>query len=287
MLRLLWCLILFSFHALACTEPGEGFLPPNNLRFPVGKQTGLSEEQYHVAIDKVLKVYTPIARKYGAKIVMERKWESETVNAGTYREDEGRKWVINLYGGFARHPFITQDGYMLVVCHEIGHHIGGAPKKSYPERGKIWASTEGQSDYFATLKCLRKVYRQDNNIEIVSQLDVPENIQKECANSFSSAGEVALCVRTSLAGLSVAKVNADGRGLPVPDLEVTDNTIVDSTTNNHPVPQCRLNTYYQGSICEIPSTRSVSQIDEVRATCHPKRGHTRGLRPECWFKPTI
>ncbi len=287
MLRLLLCLVLISSYSIACTEPGEGFLPPNNLKFPISKKTGLTVEQYHEAIDKVLKTYTPIARKYGATIVMQRKWESETVNAGTYREDQGKRWIMNLYGGFARHPSITQDGYMLVVCHEIGHHIGGAPKKYYPERGKIWASTEGQSDYFATLKCLRKVFRKDNNIEIVSQLDVPENIRKECAISFSTEDEIALCTRTSMAGLSVAKVNADGRGLPVPDLEVVDNNIVDSTTNNHPVPQCRLNTYYQGSICTIPSTRSVSQVDEVRATCHPKREYTRGLRPECWFKPQL
>ena len=285
MLRFLMCLFFISFNSLACTEPGEGFLPSNDMKYPVGKQTGLTVEQYHEAIDKVLKAYTPVAKQYGAKIVMQRKWESETVNAGTYREDQGKSWIINLYGGFARHPYITQDGYTLVVCHEIGHHIGGAPKKYYPERGLIWASTEGQSDYFATLKCLRKVFRRDNNVEIVSQMDVPENIRKECSLSFSTEGEVALCVRTSMAGLSVARVNADGRRIPLPELDVIDNNIVDETTNNHPVPQCRLNTYYQGSICTIPSTRNVSQINEVRATCHPQTGFTRGLRPECWFKP--
>ncbi len=285
MLRLLLCLVLISFQSHACTEPGEGFLPPNNLRFPVDKQTGLSIEQYHEAIDKVLKAYTPIARRYGATIVMERKWESETVNAGTYRENEGKRWIINLHGGFARHPFITQDGYMLVVCHEIGHHIGGAPKKYYPETGKIWASTEGQSDYFATLKCLRKVFRRDNNLEIVNELEVPENIRKECTLSFKTDSEIAMCIRTSMAGLSVARVNADGRRIPMPEFEIRDNNIVDMTTNNHPVPQCRLNTYYEGSICTIPSHRNVSQIDEAKATCHPKSGYTRGLRPECWFKP--
>ncbi len=285
MLRLLLCLILISFQTLACTESGEEFLPPNDLKFPISKRTGLSLEQYHEAIDRVLKAYTPVAKQYGATIVMQRSWESETVNAGTYREDQGKSWVINLYGGFARHPYITQDGYMLVVCHEIGHHIGGAPKKYYPDRGLIWASTEGQSDYFATLKCLRKVFRRDNNVEIVNQMDVPENIRKECSLSFTTDGEVALCVRTSMAGLSVARVNADGRSVPLPEFDVVDNNIVDETANNHPVPQCRLDTYYQGSLCTVPSTRIISQTDEVHATCHPKLGFTRGLRPECWFKP--
>jgi hypothetical protein len=111
MLRFLLCLILFSSHSIVCTEAGEGFLPPNDLQYPVSKKTGLTIEQYHEAIDKVIEVYSPVAYQYGAKIVMQRKWEDETVNAGTYRENQGKIWIINLYGGFAGHPYITQDGY--------------------------------------------------------------------------------------------------------------------------------------------------------------------------------
>ncbi len=285
MLKLFLCLFFSITSTLACTEVGTGFLPPNNLKHPVQfKHSGLSEDLYHEAIDKVLKVYYPIVKKRGAELVMERKWESETVNAGTLRANEGKKWIVNLYGGFARHPFITQDGYILVICHEIGHHIGGAPKKVYPERGPIWASTEGQSDYFATLKCMRKIFRHENNMEIIRTLDIPENIRSECELSFKRDWEVALCLRTSMAGLAVAKVNADSRRVPLPELEILDSNIVEMTRNDHPEPQCRLNTYFQGSICTLPSTKSVSQIDEVRATCHPKLNFTRGLRPSCWFK---
>jgi hypothetical protein len=42
------------------------------------------------------------------------------------------------------------------------------------------------------------------------KMDIPENIRKECSLSFSTEGEIAICIRTS-AGLSVARVNADGR----------------------------------------------------------------------------
>lgn len=283
MLRLLACLFLISIDALACTEPGVGFLPDTNRKIPVDfKNSGLTFEEYNTAIDKVSAVYSPIARSYGARLIMERKWESETINAGTLRSSQG-DWIVNLYGGFARHPFITRDGYMLVICHEIGHHIGGAPKKQYAESGSHWASTEGQSDYFATLKCLRKVFRKDNNEEIIKDMDIPENIRAECTRSFPIPWEVALCLRTSMAGVSVAKVNADIRRVPLPEIEVVDSTIVSTTSNNHPVPQCRLNTYYQGSICVVPSTKSLSQKNDVKGTCHESLGHTTGLRPGCWY----
>ena len=278
-------LALISISSLACTD-GEGFLPPNSRKYPVDqKTTGLTVEQYHEAIDKVLKVYSPIAKSYGASIDAERLWESETVNAGTIRRDNGKKWVLRLYGGFARHPHISQDGYMLVICHEIGHHIGGAPKKYYPDRGTIWASTEGQSDYFATLKCLRKVFARDNNQEIIRTREIPDSIRSECQLSFTTDGERALCVRTGLAGISVAAVNADIRRAPLPDIEDEDTNVVDTTYNAHPEPQCRLNTYFAGAICPVPSYQTVSQINEVKGTCHPKLDYTRGLRPPCWYRP--
>ena len=285
MLKLLLCLSLIPLKVFSCTEPGVGFLPNNNRKYAVDfKNAGLTIEQYHAAINKFEKVYAPIAQRFGARLQVERKWESETVNAGTFRGNAGKTWVINLYGGYARHPATTSDSYLLVMCHEIGHHIGGAPKKVY-ESGTHWASTEGQSDYYATLKCLRKIFRYDNNGEIVRDLEIPESIRSECASSFSSPTEYSLCLRTSLAGLAVSKVNADIRNMPEPEIDIVDSNIVSATSNNHPVPQCRLNTYFQGALCSVSARRPVSQVNEVQGTCHVSQSFTSGLRPGCWYKP--
>lgn len=284
MLRLLLCLFLIPLKAFCCTEAGKGFLPENHRKYPVEfKTTGLSVEQYNAVIDKFESFYAPVAKRFGAKLVIERKWESETVNAGTLRRDNGKTWVINLYGGYARHPDTTADSYMLVLCHEIGHHIGGAPKKVY-ESGTHWASTEGQSDYFATLKCLRKIFRDEENEEIVRELDIPESIRTECAQSFATKAQYSLCLRTSYAGIAVSKVNADIRNMPDPEIDIVDSSIVSATSNDHPVPQCRLNTYFQGALCPVPVIRPVSQIDDVKGTCHPALEYSTGLRPGCWYK---
>lgn len=283
---LLPALFLFSLqstNSLSCTN-GLGFLPENDMRIPVSdKNSGLSESQYHQVIDKVEKIYAPIAKEYGALLKIDRKWESEIVNAGTYRDAGGSHWHINLYGGFPRHPAITEDGYALVICHELGHHIGGAPKKIINGK-RFWASTEGQSDYFATLKCLRRVFGQEDNIGAIAKMKIPAIVREECEH-FPTEWERALCIRTSLAGLSVASVNADSRKVPVPEFEMTDPKVVESTYDGHPIPQCRLDTYFQGSVCEVPSFRNLSQNDEVLNTCHESLSHTKGLRPLCWYRP--
>lgn len=272
-------LLLLNLDAFACGE-GKGFLPENDLEIPsTVKTSGLSETQYHEVIDKVEKVYAPIAESFGSKLIMERLWDNPRVNAGTIRERGGKIWRINLYGGFARHPSVTPDGFALVICHEIGHHIGGAPKKG--PNSAPWSSNEGQADYFATLKCLRKVFEGDNNSEAIGKVKVPEIVSAEC----EYAPDKDICVRTSMAGLAISHVSADIRKVSLPTFETPDPAEVKETFEKHPLPQCRLDTYFQGAICQVDKEIQVSQKDPLQGTCHEAHGHTRGLRPGCWFDP--
>ncbi len=259
------------------------FMPENKLSIPVHQKTdGLSREQFDYAITRVEKIYRPIIQRNGGNLVINRNWESPTVNAGTLRELGSRNWIVNMYGGFARHPRITVDGLSLVLCHEIGHHVGGAPKKS--DHQWSWSSAEGQADYFATLKCLRKVFASENNEIVIGKLKVPAVVRRSCDFAFKRKKDSALCQRTSLAGLSVASVNADGRRLAMPQFEIADQILVAKTIENHPEPQCRLETYFQGSLCQISPTFPLSQYNEVSGTCHSALGFNMGTRPGCWFR---
>lgn len=258
-------------------------LPSNNLAIPVSvKNEGLSETQYNAVIDKVENVYSPIIRKMGRTLSIQRLWESPIVNAGTLRN--GKEIIVKLYGGYARHSMVTEDGYALVICHELGHHLGGLPRKFF-DSGVGWPSTEGQADYFATLKCLRKVFRNDDNISVVNSLNVPDYVREKCSIPFKQEWEKALCMRTTMAGIAIGNISAAMRNNDLPDVERPDLSIVEKTYEAHPAPQCRLDTYFQGSICEVSSYRSVSEADEVVGTCHPKAGHSEGNRPLCWYRP--
>lgn len=270
--------------AFACTEDGsEGFLPENNFYIPVGLKLngGLTEAQFNAVITKIETIYAPIASNMGGKLVIARKWSDGTVNANATRL--GGNWNVNMYGGLARHETITEDGFALVLCHEIGHQLGGAPKVSgFLNR---WASNEGQADYFSTLKCLRKVFLNDNNQAVVKKLKASETLVNGCAKAWPNKDDRALCVRGGMAGHSVAALFAALSKKPEAKFETPDASVASRTNDAHPAYQCRLDTFFQGALCEVGMNEDVSQKEEVKGTCHGTLGHKVGLRPLCWFKP--
>lgn len=270
--------LLLTASTLAC----DGVLPQNNLHYPLSdKNEGLSLEQYHSVIDQVKRVYAPIANSYGAELKIDPKWESGTVNAGTFRDENGKHWHINLYGGLARHPLMTADGYALVICHEIGHHIGGAPKKLI-QGARHWSSTEGQADYWATLKCLRRIYYKENNTEVIEGARQNQEITKHCQKSYETESLQSLCVRVALASEVLAKISSLARRVEMPRFETPDESRVEQTYDKHPVPQCRLDTFFQGGLCPKSYQSSVSQQDEFKGVCHSQVDP--GIRPSCWYK---
>lgn len=285
--------------AFTCSVDGkDGFVPKNNLYLPVGYKSinTITEDEFNKALDEVEEIYAPIVANLGGKLAIERNWTDGTVNA--YASQSGTTWKVAMFGGLARHATITKDAMALVLCHEIGHHIGGAPKKGGSAGGggwwggtgggvSSWASNEGQSDYFATLKCLRKSWLNDDNAAIVKTLTVPKVVTDLCKKSYkNNRMDSALCIRTSMAGKSVSDLFSALGKLPETKFETPDAKVVSATDDNHPKSQCRLDTYYQGSLCDISMNEDVSQKEEVAGTCHGSLGHKIGTRPLCWFKPS-
>jgi hypothetical protein len=279
--------IVVSQPLWACTESGsEGFLPENDLKISVDAKRfgGLTEKQFNDVIDRVEKVYSPIVTQEGGKLQIVRNWTDATVNA--YAQRSGTSWKVSMFGGLARHETITVDGMALVVCHELGHHLGGAPKKA-SAWSSSWASNEGQADYFATLKCLRRVWLNDDNATIVSGLGAPETLVNGCAAQWSKKSDRDICIRGGMSGDSVARLFAALRTQAPAKFETPDSAVVTETDDNHPAHQCRLDTYFQGALCEIPYSENVATNSEVTGTCHASSGHKIGLRPLCWFKPSV
>ncbi len=279
---LLVTLLAFSSPAFSCSKSEGGILPKNNLRIPVNaKRTGgLTEAQFNEVITKVETYYKPIVKTYGGNLIVVRDWTNAEVNA--YAERESSDWKVRMFGGLARHETITLDGMALVVCHEIGHHIGGSPVKT----GR-WAATEGQSDYFGTSKCLRRVWEKDDNEEAAANLDVPAFVKTACGKSWAMNRDYFICLRSAMAGLSLSNLFAASNitgPLPVAKFHTPDPAVVASTYESHPKHQCRLDTYFEGSLCEISKRVDFTVGSETKGACHEKLGHKEGLRPHCWYK---
>ena len=279
--------VLAALPVFACTIDGvEGFVPENDLKISVNAKRfgGISEEKFNGIISQIEEIYSPLVAQEGGNLKVVRLWKDETVNA--YAQQSGKEWKVSMFGGLARHDTITEDGFALVVCHEIGHHIGGAPRKISPYSSP-WASNEGQADYFSTLKCLRRAWMNDNNEEIISKMEIPAALDAACSKQWLWNQDRALCIRNGMAGDSVARLFAALRKQEPAKFETPDAAVVKKTNDNHPAFQCRLDTYLQGSLCEVSFNENVDAKSEVTGTCHGTLGHNIGKRPVCWFKPLV
>ncbi len=284
-LTALFIILIFSAEAMPCVN-GGGFLPENDLWIGEHvkhnlKTDSVTEADFNRILDKVEQVYAPIIRSYGGNLLIRRKWSDGTVNA--YANREGSNYTVEMFGGLARHRTITDDAFTLVACHEVGHHIGGVPR--YSDQGGTWASTEGQSDYFAVTKCLRKIFLDEENDDIVKGMKIDPLVKTKCESQFSIPNDIAICKRISMAGLSSASLFADMSGQSFPRFETPDRNVVTRTYESHPAFQCRLDTYFQGANCIIGENEEIGQSDPNVGTCNREQKFTEGLRPLCWFKP--
>tara|TARA_B100001971_G_C18268008_1_gene596096 strand:+ start:31729 stop:32601 length:873 start_codon:yes stop_codon:yes gene_type:complete len=283
-LFLLTALSLTANTAFPCTQDGsEGIVPENDMWISTTAKgiSTIDEAEFNAVIDKVVAIYEPIISQMGGKLNVERNWNDGTVNA--YASRRGGTWNVAMFGGLARHNTITSDGFALVVCHELGHHIGGAPKKA--SFWSTWASNEGQADYFSTAKCLRRVFRAEtNSAQVVAEMNVPKVVIDTCSEQFTSQEDQLICQRGAMAGLSTAKLfQALRNQTTAPDFTTPDANVVSRTNDNHPATQCRLDTYYSGALCSVDELVDVDQADEAVGVCYASAGDTVGLRPKCWF----
>ncbi len=279
-------LAFFQNSLLACDKEGHsGVFPQNNLSLSVTQNySGMTEAEFNGVIKHLTEIYTPILAEQNKKLKMEGKWRRRSVNAMT-RLYKGTVEMI-VYGGLARHKFMTVDGLYMTLCHEFGHHLGGAPKESDISGEVKYMSGEGQSDYYASLKCFRRVFINDNNEERMQDVQVHDFVEKNCQESFTNANEIALCKRSAIAAMAFVKT---GQGIALPGEEVdfdrTDTREAWSTNHDYPESQCRLDTIINGSFCPVDYTAELSNTDPNLGTCNRVDGYERGLRPLCWYKP--
>ncbi|MCM2280370.1 MAG: hypothetical protein NDI61_00830 [Bdellovibrionaceae bacterium] len=276
-------------------------VPPNRLQIADDGGTtrgGMNQVRFNQVLKAALTTYEPIFRNNGQKLILRGLWKSGDVNAHAYPgrdpievlergggspELDLRFRRVDIYGGLARHPDMTADGLLMVICHEIGHHIGGMPAK-FDSWG---ASNEGQSDYFAATKCMRKVLENVDNVAFLKRLPVDAGVRNRCTAAHSrNIKDSALCIRTSMAGLALAKVLSDLGAEGRVDFRTPDRSVVAQTDNAHPAAQCRLDTYFAGALCRVSHTKDMSFETPISGACVPERAtNTAGARPNCWFNP--
>ena len=261
----------------------HSFLPANTLMHQLGahENSGITEAQFNAVMDRMQALYGPIVSAHGATLVINRLWTDATVNASA--EEQDGHWILNMYGGLARDKAITQDGMALVACHEMGHHLGGAPKY---DGGSNWAANEGEADYFASSKCLHLFFGDAATASFTRPNLASGDIPAEaCGKSYKDEKDVAVCVRSAIAGQSVTALFTELSGDPIARLDTPDKSVVKQTNDEHPASQCRLDTYYQAALCTKDFNIAMSPTDPAVGGCVASQGYTSGMRPRCWYAP--
>lgn len=270
---ILTLLFISSHYSIACLN-GEYLLPENDLRIPVTKnQSGISEEDFNSIIREFEAIYTPMFKERGWNLKINNNWKSSIVNARAHRR--GRTRFVTMFGGMARHKEMNKLGFALVVCHEIGHHIGGAPQAF----GGM--SNEGQADYFASTKCMRR-YLRKKDFKTNKTFSVAE---EKCNKLFTNAQEVNHCILTAQGSMSLSRIFAVLQGVDMPMFETPDTSIARRTNYKHPPAQCRLDTFFAGALCDNDIDTPFSGKDEAQGACYKASGDEFGYRPHCWFRP--
>jgi subtilisin-like proprotein convertase family protein len=272
-------------------------LPPNDLHKYDRQEAiaNMTEPEFNSIIDSVSSQYTSIVQAHGAQLKMENNWTDSTVNA--YASQQGSDWLVHMFGGLARRPEITKDGFALVVCHELGHHLAG-----FPLKGDRWAATEGQSDYFATQSCAKRIWSNDpQTISHDYRGEIPGFVADICDEQWHDTTDQAVCYRTQAASVSLANLLSALSSGPTPSFDIHDPTVVEQTYQAHPNAQCRLDTYSSGAICQtafevsnIPGRNHPSgqhsldaELVASESSCMEAKGLDQGNRPKCWFAPKL
>lgn len=257
---------LFAFFTNAFAYfPKTNFVHVESDRY----NNGYQKKRYLEVINSFKKVYGPIIEKKGGEFHIIADWTDGAVNA--WADRFGNEYQLEIPGGLSRYYLINEAGFVLIICHELGHLLGGRPSKG--KRGFI--SVEGQSDYFASLKCMRRMNREieikidrDPEVDLACR-EIPEN--QACLASLSGAK-------------SVTSYYAELADEPAPSLKKKDPSRVKKTQRGHPKAQCRLDTYRSGALCPVRFEEEIDEDNFRRGVCHLTR-FQEFARPRCWYSP--
>jgi hypothetical protein len=279
---------------------GASFLPPEILlkAQPSAQESNITEAEFNQAVSGVQDAFAPVVSAMGNNLSISGDWKSTQLNAGS--KEIFSSWQVYITGAIARRPEMTTDAITLILCHEMGHHLGGFPfiPSDFPFQ-PTWAAAEGEADYFSTQVCPHRMWGKavDENAKFRSQ--VHPFAKTACDASWSTQEQRDLCYRVSVGSEAVIATMAGIMNKPLPNFETPDQKIVDKTNVMYPSIQCRMDTLFHGDLCTASFDPTVipgknqgldtpdAEREASKFSCMKISGFSTGLRPECWFKARL
>ncbi len=211
----------------------------------------------------------------------------------TFHRDSSPMIVIK--SGLFSYPEMSEDLLLGLLCHELGHHLGGNPKKKRVKDGRdSWASAEGQADFFSTAKCLRRYFwdkkNDDFNEKTVHHPEVLHFCEK-IKNSFFLDFHQCLKVGSIAREMALFYQRLQRKYLMREEISLFKYkaTASPKIILDYPSGQCRLETLFAGiALCQSPwdhwgDTVLDCRIDLSDDNLQEKHSFFSGERPNCWY----
>lgn len=139
-------------NASACPTDREDYFCITPEMAP---NSAVSLVDFYTIPAQIISLFTLEIKKTGFPVLLDAQWDSPYFGAGvSFYNDQYRLMIL---GGTTRIKGMSLDAYAAIVCHEIGHIIGGTPHQTIS--GAEWSSSEGQSDFFAANVCLPRYFK--------------------------------------------------------------------------------------------------------------------------------
>lgn len=215
--------------------------------------------------------------------ILDKDIHNEASAAGA--SNDGSAYHVMLYGGLLKNPRLSEDALRITLCHEMGHHFGGAPRKNSPmdwdvpvhSDGRLLSSSEGQADYYSTATCFRKLVQGQNHDQSLQHQQISPELILQCQQVWGrDTSDSKICIRAGVGSLKLLQLNADFQiSFVSPAIERPQKVLRDE----FPTRQCRLDTMLAGALCrsslelQLPSGEGSYQYCE----------NPEGNRPPCWF----
>ena len=190
---------------------------------------------------------------------------------------------------------LPNDVVSTILCHEIGHLVGGFPFR-FDEPGRplpdgTAEANEGQADYFTTKDCLPRLWAAEHKQNADFRRRVRRAVRQQCDVVWNDVQAQNLCYRSAHAAEAFGAWQTSRHGGKTPDLLTPDTSTRENTWDAHPDAQCRIDTLFQGALCPkrnppgvipgIVGDRIAVDAEQIAAKYSCTSGV--GARPACWF----
>lgn len=235
-----------------------------------------------LAFEKIIIVYQADLQARGKRVVLVRSEGDFPSTASIDPYQNPVKILINSKRAAHESSFNEAD-WLQILCHEIGHLLGGAPYIfiNPGDWGEI--SAEGQADYFAAAKCMKRVWANEmENRKALKGMD-----SANVASARAQGCRDDQCVRIAVATFEFFRKLDPEQNLSL------DRRSPDRATSTHVHPwalptHCRVDTSLAGAVCPINPSIPFSALNQRDGSCVNDSLNSLerlGARPGCWFAP--